>query len=131
MKLKYYAVVPNAKDAIKYWSMLFDVKVIKDPTKNMHGNILLYDQVSILLWPIGTNPPKPGYYILRFEDHEANLWRKSAFRIKNSNLVSVSIDCKEMPWGTTLFEFTDYYNYTWVLEIATSALGENLENKTN
>ena len=127
MKLKYYATVPNTKQAVDYWSQIFDVKVIKEPGPSMHSYIKLYNQISILLWPSGSAAAKPGYYVIRFKDSEVETFRKAVFKIQRSNLVDISINCKNARWGTTLFEFRDQLGFTWVLEINTSALGENLK----
>ena len=116
MYLKYYAEVPNVVEAIEYYSNVFDVNVIKDGSEG-HGNIKLFNQISLLLHSSGQQSRKPGYYIIRFEDGEQKLYDKAVKKVKESNLVSIGFDEYKARWGTTFFEFTDKYGYTWDLEV--------------
>ena len=116
MYLKYYAEVPNAVEAIEYYSNIFDVEVIKDGSTG-HGHIKLFGEISILFNNSGQGSRKPGYYIIRFEDHEIKQFDNAVTKVKNSGLVSISFDEYKGRWGTTFFEFRDKYGYTWDLEV--------------
>ncbi|WKX02385.1 VOC family protein [Candidatus Mycoplasma mahonii] len=120
MKLKYYGEYPNVQEAIKYYEKIFDFDVIKN-TKT-HGNILLYYQITLLLHNESSFRAKPGYYIIKFDDDEADKYMSAVKKIKASNSVQISIDMHAGKWGTTFFEFLDQYGYMWDLEINSSAL---------
>ena len=116
MYLKYYAEVPNAVEAVKYYSQIFDVEVIKDGSTG-HGNIKLFGCISILMRSAGQPTRKPGYYIIKFEENEISQFNDAIQKVKNSGLVSISFDEYKGQWGTTFFEFQDKYGYSWDFEI--------------
>ena len=116
MRLRYYGEVPNVMEAVEYYSNVFDIEVVKDGSTG-HANFKLYGEITIMLHTSTQQSRKPGYYVIRFDDSQTELYKKAIAKIKASNLVSISIDEYKGRWGTTFFEFRDRYGYMWDLEI--------------
>lgn len=128
MILKYYGEYPNVPEAIKYYQSIFEVKVIKNginqslTTSMTHGNIKLFNDVTLLLNVTSKKRDKVGNLILSFNDNEKSKYLEAVTKIENHPEVKIVYLNHEGKWGTTLTKFIDKYGYNWTLEISTKAL---------
>lgn len=126
MILKYYGEVNDLKEAINYYSQIFDLQVIKDHTNGHHVNLRLFGQITLMLHEERMFIKKSGYLVIKFEDDEVKNYKDAVKRVRESSLTKISYDEFDAKWGTTFFEFTDQYGYAWDFEINTKALKSTL-----
>lgn len=121
MKLKYYATVPDVREAIDHWKSLFELVEIKSPEEQKHSYVQLYGQIGVHMWAAeGLRDHNP--LILRFDDSEKDLFLKAVKNIEASDEVSILRKLQPYFWGTTLLRFKDKMGYVWVIEINTEAI---------
>lgn len=120
MKFKYYLITNNLDKAINFYTKAFGAKFEKQNGK--HAKMVLFDTLKFLIYEnLGTSPLKEGYLIIRFENHEVDLYHQTRKNIINAGGY-FHIDNKKQRWGTTLSEFTDPFGYNWDLEISNDVI---------
>ena len=120
MKFKYYLVVNNLDKAIDFYQKVFGAQIEKQNGK--HVKMILFKTLVFLIYENkGTSSKKEGYLILRFDNHEADLYHKTRTKILSQGCY-FHIDNQQYKWGTTLSEFTDPFGYNWDLEISNEAV---------